>query len=65
MSALLRLQFSHMKFIDRLEPHLNGDKEPAIRDYFLWSFPGGAGGWLAINPAEGANLDDKPGLEAP
>ncbi len=45
-------------FIDRLEPHLNGDKEPAIRDYFLWSFPGGAGGWLAINPAEGVNLDE-------
>ncbi len=44
--------------IDRLEPHLNGDKEPAIRDYFLWSFPGGAGGWLAINPAEGVNLDE-------
>ena len=43
--------------IDRLEPHLNGDKEPAIRDYFLWSFPGGAGGWLAINPAEGADLE--------
>lgn len=43
--------------IDRLTPHLNGEKEPAIRDYFLWSFPGGSGGWLAINPAEGENLD--------
>ena len=41
----------------RMEPHLDGDKEPAIRDYFLWSFPGGAGGWLAINPADGADLD--------
>jgi multidrug efflux pump subunit AcrB len=41
----------------RLEPHLNGDKEPAIRDYFLWSFPGGLGGWLAINPADGTNLE--------
>jgi hypothetical protein len=36
--------------IERLEPHLSGEKEPAIRDYFLWSFPGGSGGWLAINP---------------
>ncbi len=43
--------------IDRLEPHLEGDKEPGIRDYFLWSFPGGGGGWLAINPAEGTDLD--------
>ncbi|MEM7503290.1 MAG: efflux RND transporter permease subunit [Pseudomonadota bacterium] len=43
---------------DRLEPHLSGDKEPAIRDYFLWSFPGGTGGWLAINPAEGVDLDE-------
>ncbi len=42
----------------RLEPHLSGEKEPAIRDYFLWSFPGGAGGWLAINPAEGTDLDE-------
>ncbi len=41
----------------RLEPHLNGEKEPAIRDYFLWSFPGGSGGWLAINPAEGTDLE--------
>ncbi len=44
--------------IRRLEPHLEGDKEPAIRDYFLWSFPGGGGGWLAINPARGTNLDE-------
>lgn len=44
--------------IERLEPHLNGEKEPAIRDYFLWSFPGGSGGWLAINPAEGEDLDE-------
>jgi len=43
--------------IDRLEPHLEGEKEPAVRDYFLWSFPGGSGGWLAINPAEGTDLD--------
>ena len=43
--------------IDRLEPHLDGSAEPAIRDYYLWSFPGGAGGWLAINPEEGADLD--------
>jgi multidrug efflux pump subunit AcrB len=41
----------------RLEPHLNGQKEPAIRDYFLWSFPGGSGGWLAINPEDGVDLD--------
>ena len=42
---------------DRLEPHLTGEKEPAIRDYFLWSFPGGSGGWLAINPAAGTDLE--------
>jgi multidrug efflux pump subunit AcrB len=41
----------------RLEPHLSGGKEPAVRDYFLWSFPGGSGGWLAINPAKGTDLD--------
>ena len=42
----------------RLAPHLSGEKEPAIRDYFLWSFPGGAGGWLAINPADGTNFEE-------
>ncbi len=46
----------------RLEPHLAGEKEPGIRDYFLWSFPGGAGGWLAINPAEGTDLDTFQGV---
>ena len=44
--------------IDRLQPHVSGDSEPAIRDYFLWSFPGGTGGWLAINPVEGTDLDE-------
>ena len=44
--------------IERLAPHLDGGKEPAIRDYYLWSFPGGAGGWLAINPVEGTDLDE-------
>ena len=44
--------------VERLEPHLHGDKEPAIRDYYLWSFPGGDGGWLAINPADGTDLDE-------
>jgi multidrug efflux pump subunit AcrB len=43
---------------ERLQPHLDRKKEPFVRDYFLWSFPGGAGGWLAINPAEGTNLDE-------
>ena len=43
--------------VRRLAPHLSGDKQPAIRDYFLWSFPGGTGGWLAINPAEGVDID--------
>ena len=43
--------------IDRLEPHLDGSQEPGVRDYFLWTFPGGSGGWLAINPAEGADID--------
>lgn len=40
----------------RLEPHLSGSKEPAIRDYFFWSFPGATGGWLAINGADGVDL---------
>jgi multidrug efflux pump subunit AcrB len=48
--------------IERLEPHLQGEQEPAIRDYFLWTFPGGAGGWLAINPAGGADLDAFQGV---
>jgi len=41
----------------RLEPHLNGTKEPFIRDYFFWSFPGATGGWLAINGADGTDAD--------
>ena len=41
---------------ERLRPHLDGEKEPAIRDYFLWSFPGATGGWLAVNPADATDL---------
>lgn len=40
----------------RLEPYLNGEKEPYIRDHFFWSFPGATGGWLALNGAEGTDL---------
>lgn len=46
----------------RLAPHLSGEKQPAIRDYFLWSFPGGTGGWLAINPVDGTDLDAFQGI---
>lgn len=42
---------------NRLEPHLQGEEPPFIRDYFFWSFPGGAGGWLAINGEEGTDLE--------
>ncbi len=41
----------------RLEPHLKGEAEPKIRDYFLWSFPGATGGWLALNGHEDTDLD--------
>ncbi len=47
--------------IERLAPHLDGRAEPAISDYYLWSFPGGAGGWLAINPGAGTDLDELMG----
>ncbi len=43
---------------DRLAPHINGDQSPKIRDYFFWSFPGGSGGWLALNAEDGENLDE-------
>lgn len=41
----------------RLAPYLNGEKQPAVRDYFFWSFPGGSGGWLALNGEPGTDLD--------
>jgi multidrug efflux pump subunit AcrB len=41
----------------RLEPYMNGEKSPAVRDFFFWSFPGAAGGWLALNGQEGTDLD--------
>ncbi|WP_144394432.1 efflux RND transporter permease subunit [Pleionea sediminis] len=46
------------KVIDaRLQPYLTGQKQPAVSDYFFWTFPGASGGWLAINGAEGSNLE--------
>lgn len=42
---------------ERLKPYLNGEKSPMVRDYFFWSFPGGSGGWLALNGEDGEDLD--------
>lgn len=42
---------------ERIEPYITGGKEPAIRDYFLWSFPGATGGWLAINAVDANDLE--------
>lgn len=41
----------------RLQPYLKGEKQPTIRDYFFWSFPGASGGWLAVNGEKGVDLD--------
>jgi len=47
-----------IKLIDeRLQPHIQGQKQPEISDYFFWSFPGASGGWLAINGTEGTDLE--------
>lgn len=47
-----------MVIADRLKPYLNGEKKPAVSDYFFWSFPGASGGWLAINGDEATDLDE-------
>ncbi len=47
-----------VKLIDeRLQPHLQGHKQPEISDYYFWSFPGASGGWLAINGTEDTDLE--------
>lgn len=43
---------------ERIEPYLKGEKEPKVRDYFLWSFPGASGGWLALNAEDPSKLDE-------
>ncbi|MCP3673509.1 MAG: efflux RND transporter permease subunit, partial [Gammaproteobacteria bacterium] len=43
---------------ERLKPYLTGEKEPAISDYFFWSFPGASQGWLAINGVEDTDLNE-------
>ncbi|WP_262695937.1 efflux RND transporter permease subunit [Kordiimonas aquimaris] len=42
---------------ERIQPYLNGAKEPKVRDYFLWSFPGATGGWLALNAEDGTQIE--------
>lgn len=42
----------------RIQPYLDGEKEPKVRDYFLWSFPGATGGWLALNGEDGSRLQE-------
>lgn len=41
----------------RIQPYLKGEKEPHIRDYFFWSFPGATGGWLALNGEKDTDLE--------
>lgn len=41
----------------RIQPHLRGEKQPAVRDYFFWSFPGATGGWLALNAEDPTQLE--------
>lgn len=43
---------------DRVAPYLKGEKEPKVRDYFFWSFPGATGGWLALNAEDPARLEE-------
>jgi len=42
----------------RIQPYLKGEKEPKIRDYFFWSFPGATGGWLALNAEDPSRLEE-------
>lgn len=42
----------------RIQPYMSGEKEPKVRDYFFWSFPGATGGWLALNGADGTDLGE-------
>jgi multidrug efflux pump subunit AcrB len=47
------------KVIDsRIQPYLKGEKEPKVRDYFFWSFPGATGGWLALNAEDPTRLQE-------
>ncbi|WP_417623425.1 efflux RND transporter permease subunit [Paremcibacter congregatus] len=41
----------------RIQPYLSGEKQPKVREYFFWSFPGMSGGWLALNGEDGADLE--------
>ena len=29
------------KLIDRLQPYMKGDKQPALKNYYIWLWPGG------------------------
>ncbi|TNE62346.1 MAG: efflux RND transporter permease subunit [Alphaproteobacteria bacterium] len=46
----------------RIQPYLKGEKEPRIRDYYFWSFPGATGGWLAVNGEDGVDLQELQNL---
>lgn len=41
----------------RLMPYLKGEKEPKVRDFYIWTFPGASGAMLSINGDEGVDLD--------
>ncbi|MFQ5534377.1 MAG: efflux RND transporter permease subunit [Sphingomonadales bacterium] len=41
---------------DRLKPYMNGDKEPALLNYYIWTWPGG--GTIGARPLDSGRMKD-------
>lgn len=44
--------------VERLEPYMNGEKEPALRNYYIITFPNGAAGTLGVRAKDQSQVQE-------
>ena len=44
--------------VERLEPYMKGEKEPALRNYYIITFPNGAAGTLGVRAKDQEKVED-------
>lgn len=48
--------------LQRMEPYLDGTKEPEVKNYYFFSFPGGGGANLGVRVKDVARADEMMGI---
>ncbi len=46
------------KLVERLDPYMRGDKEPALKNYYILTWPGGGGGTIGARVKDQSRVDE-------